>query len=292
MEEQEQVAVEILEHLKTKPQFFSRVHSYPIVNRTISNISSAYETTKNSNNIVKYSAENIENGINIMTRPVISTLEPVLRPLNQFACNQLDKVESRFGINLPPIQTVLNENTPTHQPNRIYQTVGAVGASVGMLGDETIKALKYCLQYIEFALKSMVHSITVLKSYITDQTSNGLSTNSQYAGENIVLFIANIKREIVETLRKAVDILGKYSSSYLPVDAKNSVKNFILSLPARLNKVKHTGEIDYKKEAENVINLAQESTNMLSNVEHVIANTLEGAEYTLGKNSTVDVDME
>ncbi|KAJ3275789.1 hypothetical protein HDV01_007256 [Terramyces sp. JEL0728] len=257
MEEQEQVAVEILEHLKTKPQFFSRVHSYPIVNRTISNISSAYTSTKNSNNIVKYSAENIENGINIMTRPVISTLEPVLRPLNQFACNQLDKVESRFGINLPPIQAVLNE-TPTHQPNRIYQTVGAVGASVGVLGDETIKALK--------------------------------STNSQYAGENIVLFIANIKREIVETLRKAVDILGKYSSSYLPVDAKNSVKNFILSLPARLNKAKHTGEIDYKKEAENVINLAQESTNMLSNVEHVIANTLEGAEYTLGK--TADVDME
>jgi hypothetical protein len=46
--------------------------------------------------------------------------------------------------------------------------------------------------------------------------------------------ISKVKREIVETLRKVVDMLGKYSSSYLPVDAKHAVRSFILSLPSRL----------------------------------------------------------
>jgi len=45
--------------------------------------------------------------------------------------------------------------------------------------------------------------------------------------------ISKVKREIVDTLRRAVDMLGKYSSSYLPVDARNAVRKFILGLPNR-----------------------------------------------------------
>lgn len=46
--------------------------------------------------------------------------------------------------------------------------------------------------------------------------------------------ISRVKRDVVDILRKSIDMLGKYSSSYLPVDAKVSVRSFILGLPSRL----------------------------------------------------------
>ena len=53
-------------------------------------------------------------------------------------------------------------------------------------------------------------------------------------GGNIVAFVSAVKREIVETLRRVVELLGNYSVGYLPVDARESVRNFILNLPNRL----------------------------------------------------------
>jgi hypothetical protein len=66
------------------------------VNRTVSQISNVYENTKNSNGVLKYSAESVESVTKTITKPVLSTLGPVLTPLDRFACNQLDKVQRSF----------------------------------------------------------------------------------------------------------------------------------------------------------------------------------------------------
>jgi hypothetical protein len=51
---------------------------------------------------------------------------------------------------------------------------------------------------------------------------------------NVMALISKVKREIVESLRRVVDLLGKYSSSYLPFDARQAVRSFILNLPSRM----------------------------------------------------------
>ena len=87
----ERIAVEALGGLKQQP-FLKRVQNIPLVGRTVSSISNAYESTKNRNNVLKYSAESVESLSSLITKPVLYTLEPVLRPLDRFASNQLDKV--------------------------------------------------------------------------------------------------------------------------------------------------------------------------------------------------------
>ena len=86
----ERIAVEALGGLKQP--FLQRVQNIPLVGRTVSSISHAYESTKNSNGVLKYSAESVESLSSLISKPVLSTLEPVLRPLDRFASNQLDKV--------------------------------------------------------------------------------------------------------------------------------------------------------------------------------------------------------
>ena len=91
LQEEELAAVEALGGLKQP--FFQRVQNIPLVGRTVSSISQVYETTKNSNGVLRYSAESVESISSMITKPVLSTLEPVLGPLDRFASNQLDKVK-------------------------------------------------------------------------------------------------------------------------------------------------------------------------------------------------------
>ena len=86
----ERIAVEALGGLKQP--FLQRVQNIPLVGRTVSSISHAYESTKNSSGVLKYSAESVESLSSLISKPVLSTLEPVLGPLDRFASNQLDKV--------------------------------------------------------------------------------------------------------------------------------------------------------------------------------------------------------
>jgi hypothetical protein len=98
MQPDEQLAAEALNGLHQQQQqqpFFQRVQSIPIVNNCVNQLSTAYQTTKNASGVIKYSAENLENSIAYISKPVLSTLEPVLKPLDRFASNQLDKVSGK-----------------------------------------------------------------------------------------------------------------------------------------------------------------------------------------------------
>jgi hypothetical protein len=70
-------------------------------------------------------------------------------------------------------------------------------------------------------------------SFFFEQNSF-FSARKEITYDNMAQLIMNVKKEIVETLKRVVDMLGRYSSNYLPLDAKNSVRSFILNLPSRL----------------------------------------------------------
>ncbi len=52
-------------------------------------------------------------------------------------------------------------------------------------------------------------------------------------GSDILSVVQNIKNDIVETLKRVVDVVGRYAAAYLPTEARRRVKGFILALPGR-----------------------------------------------------------
>lgn len=78
----------------------------------------------------------------------------------------------------------------------------------------------------------MDHQITVLRDFIASLNVSGSSSNALIS-PSAVRTLANIKKEIVETIRKVVDVVSKYAGGALPEQAKQFVRKTILSLPIK-----------------------------------------------------------
>lgn len=104
-------------------------------------------------------------------------------------------------------------------------TAGGLSAA---MSEESMKSLKYCLQWLQYATAHIEHQITILRDLIV-KLNHGELDMSGTAVQNLTY----IKGDVVNTIRGVVDVIGKYAGSALPEPARNSVKAFILSLPAR-----------------------------------------------------------
>ncbi|KAI7862533.1 transcription factor Opi1-domain-containing protein [Spinellus fusiger] len=129
--------------------------------------------------------------------------------------------------------------------------------------------------------------------------------------------LSTIKKDIVETLRKVVDVISRYAGSSLPQHAKVTVRGFILNLPGRwasLNDIHstttspasspmlgprlngsdtpHTAPVETKRHEETAIRLltfGQESVDMLQSITDVFSDTVERAEVWLDRLRLVRV---
>jgi hypothetical protein len=104
-------------------------------------------------------------------------------------------------------------------------TAGGLSAA---MSEESMKSLKYCLQWLQYATAHIEHQITVLRDLIVKLNHGELELTSP-AAQNLT----QIKGDVVTTIRSVVDVVGKYAGGALPEPARVSVKAFILSLPAR-----------------------------------------------------------
>jgi len=108
--------------------------------------------------------------------------------------------------------------------------------------------------------------------------------------------IEKIKQDIVETLRKAVDVVSRHAGSALPEPARHRVKVYILSLPARWaaasspsqassgsNGTTANGMTREEETGWKLLTFAGESLQMLSGVMTVVGDTLQSAEEWAGR---------
>ncbi|CEH18491.1 Transcription factor Opi1 [Ceraceosorus bombacis] len=112
-------------------------------------------------------------------------------------------------------------------------TAGGLSAAVS---EESMKSLKYCLQWLQYATAHIEHQITILRDLIV-KLNHGELELSNAALQSLGL----IKGDVVGTIRGVVDVVGKYAGGALPEPARRSVKAFILSLPARWATVNRVG---------------------------------------------------
>jgi len=120
---------------------------------------------------------------------------------------------------------------------------GGISAAVS---EESMRRLKYCLEWLQYATVHIDAQILVLRDFIASlqnphsptspsspgSTALSVSANSPLA-EHHLQTLTNIRRDVVETIRQVVDVVSKYAGGALPEPAKARVRQFILCLPQR-----------------------------------------------------------
>ncbi|KAI6014026.1 transcription factor Opi1-domain-containing protein [Pisolithus microcarpus] len=252
------------------PDFVSRVSNLPLVNTALR----AYEQGKASSRVVKYGAEMMESSVKSISRPVIERL-PV-EQLDEFACRQLDKLEryrrpssvdsermqvdeQQCSSSSDPLAASPNElqsggsRTPTPRsqvpdalPDQNGQAVvqrsrwqavlleaGGIGAAVS---EESMRRLKYCLQWLQYATSHIDAQIVILRDFIASLQPDGTAVShsaDSFVSPTHMRTLTDVRRDVVRTIRQVVDVVSKYAGGALPEPARVRVRGFILHLPKR-----------------------------------------------------------
>ncbi|CAE6425993.1 unnamed protein product [Rhizoctonia solani] len=129
---------------------------------------------------------------------------------------------------------------------------GGIGAA---LSDESMKRLKYCLQWLQYATNRIDSQIAVLREFL-DSLQPGAGTTGPLLPMHMdrnapvspaaLARLSAVKRDVVATIRQAVDIVSRYAGGALPEPARGTVRSVLLSLPGRWASAGHTanGEMD------------------------------------------------
>ncbi|GAA5899397.1 uncharacterized protein JCM6883_005206 [Sporobolomyces salmoneus] len=258
-------------------KFIERVAQFPLVSGGIE----WYERSKANSRVVNFGAGLVESSISAVSRPITNNLQ--LGPLDDFACRQLDRIggagnrspSRRDGENLteeqrdntPPsssshVRPANEDESPTREGspgNQVavqqgqrsrWQTVlleaGGLGAAVS---EESLKSLRYCLQWLVYATAHLDHQISTLRDFILSlrthnrthpSTSSSSSQSREQSSASTALVAASasahltqIKHDVVETIRKVVEVVSKYAGAALPEPAKKYVKQSIMGLPMK-----------------------------------------------------------
>lgn len=110
-------------------------------------------------------------------------------------------------------------------------TAGGIGAAVS---EESMKSLKYCLHWLHYATAHLDHQAGILREFILSLSSQRTSS-AIIRGEDAraASILDGIKRDVVETIRKVVDVVSTYAGAALPEQARRYVRSSILGLPEK-----------------------------------------------------------
>jgi transcriptional repressor OPI1 len=199
-----------------------------------------------------------------------------------------------------------NQEEPT-SPGSSWQSrlvLSTSGLSVAM-SEESLRSLKYCLGWLRWANEHIGKVIDALKAvleqYDQGQTENsGTIEGSGFAkgGQLIVRSdaersalnakIAELKRDVLKTLKEVVDIVSKYAGGALPENARDLVRRHLTSLPQRFRLASsrnaensrngESGDIEVRDGANRVLVLAKEGLDMMAQVSGVLDGTIVSAE--------------
>ena len=202
----------------------------------------------------------------------------------------------------PPSEKTPNGALPTPSAtspttSSRWQTVLiSTGGLTASISEQSLASLIFCLRCLRVATTHLGSSISSLQSLLSKVKRPADEENQTSTRTPMGSRIEKIKQDIVDTLRKAVDVVSRHAGSALPEPARHRVKVYILSLPARwaaantptqssprldgaaVDRMTREEETGWK-----VLTLANESLQMLSGVMTVVNDTLQSAEEWAGR---------
>ncbi|KAI9802298.1 MAG: hypothetical protein M1833_001804 [Piccolia ochrophora] len=201
-------------------------------------------------------------------------------------------------------------------PTSTWQTrlmLSTSGLGIAM-SEESLRSLKYCLTWLRWANVHIGKVIEALKDVIDEwdhsqqspiqikdesaeageATTNGDHTDSQSlitkpAPDHAALArrIAELKTDVLQTLKKVVNVVSKYAGGALPDNARLLVRRHLTSLPQRFHLASRANTpsgdspqsgSDTVSSANRVIVLAKEGLDMMAQVSGVVDGTVASAE--------------
>jgi hypothetical protein len=190
---------------------------------------------------------------------------------------------------------------------------------------ESLRSLKYCLGLLRWANEHIGKLINALKDALEEcnskaglrsakSSANGESQNvedifvldSEKDREALTKRIAELKADVLKTLKDVVDVVSKYAGGALPENARVLVRSHLTSLPQRFKMASvstppdsddETTKADWetREGAKTVMVLAKEGLDMMTQVSGVLDGTIVSAEEwceRLGKKTYSDETAE
>lgn len=259
-------------------------HAHPLLSSAITTSLSAYGASKSYSASFRYAAESVENRVGLPVSNVVSAvgrhtgLEGVLRRglqrsssiPNATAQHRPDskkrktrsdvdkKVDADADARKVLVQQqrdseVLEVEGQTWQKRLMLSTSG-LGVA---LNDESLKNLKYCLDWLRFLNVHLSKLVTALRS-VVEELDNHQQQQQQQVQQNIVegegtfgkllpagceqrrvqlaARVEGLKAEVVGTMKKVVEVVSNYTGSALPDNARDLIKR-LSPLPFPLRRI-------------------------------------------------------
>ncbi|KAM0495669.1 hypothetical protein ACHAP8_007936 [Fusarium lateritium] len=196
-----------------------------------------------------------------------------------------------------------NSPRPTSRPNSAWQSrliMSTSGLSVAM-SEESLRSLKYCLQWLRWANDHISRVIMALKTTLEQyekvqpqegsekQVGQGSETESRTV---LAARISSLRSDVLKTLRDAINTVSKYAGGALPENARVLVRRHLTSLPQRfriatMSDRNPNGQQDsdsaLTEGAQKVLVLAKEGLDMVVQVSGVVDGTIVSAESWLDR---------
>lgn len=188
------------------------------------------------------------------------------------------------------------------------------GLSIAM-SDESLRSLKYCLQWLRWANEHIGKVIAALKSTLQqydgesnrDDEAQGRAMIEGVDRKQLAARINELKTDVLKTMREVIETVSKYAGGALPENARDLVRKHLTSLPQRFRiatmqdgstqpQGEDAKEQEVREGAQRVLVLAKEGLDMMEQVSGVLDGTIVSAEEwceRLGKNGkkkSTDVD--
>jgi len=198
-------------------------------------------------------------------------------------------------------QALVTTRDEQASPNSSWQSrlvLSTSGLSVAM-SEESLRSLKYCLGWLRWANEHIGKVLLALKSVLeqydqgpaitegrwTDEKGQQLVVRSDAERRALNAKVAELKADVLKTLKQVVDIVSKYAGGALPENARVLVRKHLTSLPQRFKLAAanspSSGTGDDKEAtdgANRVMVLAKEGLDMMAQVSGVLDGTIVSAE--------------
>ncbi|CAO3657344.1 unnamed protein product [Mucor hiemalis] len=170
----------------------------------------------------------------------------------------------------------------------------AAGTTAAVVSEDSMKCLRYCLSWLQYAIRHIGQQMGLLRNFLVSLATQQQQQQQQQE-QCKPMILASIKRDMVNTLRKVIDIITCYASNALPYQAKATVRGTILNLPSRwatlndeTSSLSTTNDDVTQRQTKGQEDVAlrllafgQESTDMLGSIQNVFDDTIQRAESWL-----------
>lgn len=188
---------------------------------------------------------------------------------------------------------------------RLMMSTSGLGVA---MNEESLRSLKYCLSWLRWANGHLSKVLVSLRDVLEEWDQSRAQSSEQASGPNmgpghqhptdqahltsaqvtaaVTQRIEALKAEVLQTLKKVVDVVSKYAGGALPENARVLVRRHLTSLPQRFRiaSISNAPTECSRPASETVTNahrvmvLAKEGLDMMSQVSGVLDGTIVSAE--------------